>query len=77
MLERGATEAEVIATIREGTAEPAQRGLTLFRHNHPFHAAWGGVSYDVKQVACIVALEPNRLVVVTVYTFFFQERVPS
>jgi len=32
---------------------------------------WGGRRYAIKQVLAIVAEEPERLVVVTVYTFYF------
>jgi hypothetical protein len=73
MHERGATEAEVEEAIRIGQAEPAQRGLTLYRLNVEFQGEWDGRWFGVKQVAPIVAEEYDRIVVVTVYTFFFQE----
>ena len=73
MAERGATEDEVIETVLRGAAEPAMRGLTLFRHNHPLGDLWAGKHYAIKQVACIVAVEADKLTVVTVYTFYFQE----
>jgi hypothetical protein len=77
MAERGATEGDVIETILRGAMEPAMRGLTLFRRNHPFNALWAGKRYAIKQVACIVATEADRLTVVTVYTFYFQEGSPA
>ncbi len=73
MAERGATEAEVLDTIREDTAEPARRGLVILRRNHSHDISWGGKHCAVKQVACVVAVQGDRLVIVTVYTFYFQE----
>ena len=34
-------------------------------------AEWDGKYYSVQQVAPVVAQEPDRIVVVTVYTFYF------
>ncbi len=70
-IERGATEAEVVQAIREGDAEPAKRGRTLFRYNFAFNSTWQGRHYAIKQVAPVVAEEPGELVVVTVYTYYF------
>ena len=71
MLERGAGEAAVREAIRIGQREAAQRGLSLFRLNLEFHKDWAGRYYGIQQVVPIVAEEPGRLVVVTVYVFYF------
>ena len=71
MREGGASEQHVVQAIRTGRQEPAQRGLSLFRLNIEFQAEWDGKYYAVQQVAAVVAEEPHRLVVVTVYTFYF------
>jgi hypothetical protein len=68
---RGATEADAIAAIHNGKREPAQRGLWLYRLNLEYQREWDGKWYAVKQVAAIVAEEAERLVVVTVYTYYF------
>jgi hypothetical protein len=73
MRERGAREEDVREAIRIGQREPAQRGLFLYRLNVEFRREWDGKFYRVQQVAPIVAEEEERLVVVTVYSFFFQE----
>ena len=70
---RGAREEDVREAIRIGQREPAQRGLFLYRLNVEFNREWDGRYYRVQQVAPIVAEEEGRLIVVTVYTFFFQE----
>lgn len=71
MQERGAEETEVITAIREGEPEPARKGRVMYRKNFQFEKMWRGRWYRIKQVAPIVAEEFDRLVVVTVYTFFF------
>jgi hypothetical protein len=73
MLERGASERDVLEAIRTGVREPAQRGLAQFRLNLDYNRRWRGRFYAVQQVAPIVAEEEGRRVVITVYTFYFQE----
>ncbi len=45
----------------------------LYRLNLEFKRGWDGRYYGVQQIAAVVAEEATRLVVVTVYTFYFQE----
>lgn len=73
MRERGAREDDVKEAIRIGMKEPAQRGLVIYRMNLEFKREWDGRYYGVQQVAPVVAEEEDRHVVVTVYTFYFQE----
>ena len=73
MQERGAREEDVREALRTGEREPAQRGLALYRINLEYQREWDGRYYGVQQVAAVVAEEPERMVVVTVYTFYFQE----
>jgi hypothetical protein len=71
MLDRGVREEDVVRAIRIGQGEAAQRGLFLYRLNLEFQRQWGGKYYAVQQVAPVVADERDRIVVVTVYTFYF------
>lgn len=71
MLDRGADEKEVLMAIRTGSLEPARRGRVMFRKNFDFHRSWRGKHYAIKQVAPVVAEEPDKLVVVTVYVYYF------
>jgi hypothetical protein len=73
MLERGTSEEDVREAIRIGEREPAHRGLFLYRLNLEFHREWDGRYYRMQQVAPVVAEEAERIVVITVYTFYFQE----
>ena len=70
-LERGATEAEVRQAIEQGSREPAKKGRELCRLNLPFGENWQGISYAIKQVAPVIKEEPDEIVVITVYTFYF------
>lgn len=70
---RGTTEEDVMRAIRGGYREPAQRGLFLYRLTLEYRREWDGRYYAVQQVAPVVDDTPDRLVVVTVYTFYFQE----
>jgi hypothetical protein len=71
MGERGATETEVHTSIRTGQRVPAARGRTMYRKNFTFDSEWREKHYRVKQVAPVVAVDGDRLVVVTVYVFYF------
>lgn len=71
LADRGTTQEEVELTIREGGQQPAKGGRWAFRKNFSFESEWKGQYYRIKQVMPIVALEHARLVVVTVYVFFF------
>jgi hypothetical protein len=71
MLDRGATEGEVMTAIRSGSPEPARKGRLMFRKNFPFNDQWRGKRYAVRQVAPVVTEEADRLVVVTVFVFYF------
>jgi len=45
----------------------------MFRLNLPFNKEWDGRHYNIQQVAPVVDEEPTRIVVITVYTFYFQD----
>jgi len=71
MVERGATQEEVLEAIHSGEPVPAKHGRLGYRKNFQYQRLWGGRYYAVKQVLTIVAEEPETLIVVTVYTFYF------
>jgi hypothetical protein len=50
MLERGASEDEILATIMEGERFPAKFGRQGFRRNFQFDSAWRGRRYAMKQI---------------------------
>jgi len=70
-VERGATEAEVIATVEEGEQFPVKYGRIGFRRNFPFNGVWGGKHYLVKQIEAYAVKEVNDWIVVTVITRYF------
>jgi len=69
--ERGASEAEVTHAIREGISEIAKKGRTMYKLNFEYNQLWMGAHYSVKQVAPVVVEEENKIVVITVYTYYF------
>ena len=71
MTERGATEAEIVETIRSGEHLLAKHGRLAYRHNFQYNRKWGGKLYTTKQVMPVVKRERGSVVVITVYTFYF------
>ena len=71
MKERGADEQEVILAVRTGEQVPTKLGRQSYRKNFQYDRVWGGKTYATKQVLVVVAEDPDALVVVTVYTFYF------
>ena len=69
--ERGATEAEVVKAVREGARELARSGRELYRLNLTYGCRWQSKLYAVKQVAPVVKEEPEEIVIITVYVFYF------
>ncbi|MFH1762990.1 MAG: hypothetical protein ABIF09_02255 [Gemmatimonadota bacterium] len=71
MLDRGATEDEIVHAIRSGSVEPTRKGRMMFRKNLEFNSQWQGKFYPVKHVVPVVAEESERLIVVTVLVYYF------
>ena len=69
--ERGATEAEVIATIEEGERFPAKLGRSGFRRNFPFDGIWRGRRYATKQIEALAIEDGAGWTVITVVVKYF------
>ena len=70
LAERGATEAEVVAAVREGERFPAKYGRAGFRHNFAFDAEWRGRMYATKQVEAYAVEEEGWLVITVLVKYF-------
>ncbi len=68
---RGATEQEVIQAIRTAAWGPAESGRLDCRKDFQFGSTWHGKPYATKQVRPIFVNEPDEIVVVTVYVYYF------
>jgi hypothetical protein len=68
---RGATEQEVIDSIQTAKWEPAELGRLECRKNFTFEAKWNKKYYAVRQVRPIFVEEPDDILVVTVYVYYF------
>ena len=71
LVERGATEAEVIATVSSGEQFPAKFGRTGFRRNFSFQKQWRGRFYMTKQVLAFVTRQGDGWLVITVIARYF------
>jgi len=74
ILERGTTEAEVIATVEHGEQFPAKLGRVGFRRNFPFTGVWRGRSHTTKQVEAYAVVDDDGWLVITVIVKFFGEK---
>ncbi len=68
---RGASEKEIIETIRTSEWSPAELNRLECRKDFTFNKPWNNKSYKVKQVRPIFAEELNEIVVITVYVYYF------
>ena len=71
LLERGATEAEVVATVEGGERFPGRFGRTGFRRNFIFNKEWQGRRYVTKQVEVYAVEERKEWLVITVIVRYF------
>lgn len=69
--ERGATEAEVRATVLGGERFPAKYGRTGFRRNFACHGEWRGRPHRTKQVEAFAIEEQAEWLVITVLVKYF------
>lgn len=70
LVERGATEADVIATIEGGERFPAKFGRSGFRRNFQFDDDWNGKHYATKQIEAYAVAEDGWLVITVIVKFF-------
>ncbi len=70
---RGTTEEEVIETIRTALWQQAELGRLETKKNLVFEKEWNKKYYKIKQVRPIFVEEADEIVVVTVYTYFFEK----
>lgn len=71
MKQRGVSQQEAIEAIRTGENVPAKSGRKAFRKNFTYERDWAGTFYRIKQVMPIVQDEKGRIIVITVYSFYF------
>jgi hypothetical protein len=71
LVDRGTSEEEIKLSIRDGEKVPAKKGRKAYRKNFNFESYWKGKYYSTKQVIPIVKEESDRIVVITVYVYYF------
>jgi hypothetical protein len=68
---RGATMQEVVEAIVTETWQPAELGKLECRREFVYNAIWNRRHYKKKQVRPVFVDEPDEIVVVTVYVYYF------
>jgi len=68
---RGATEEEVFDAIRSEPWGSGGLGRLECRKNYGFNAEWNKKYYSTRQVRPIFVDDPEEIVVVTVYVYYF------
>ena len=71
LAERGATEAEILATIDGGEQSPAKFGRVGFRQNFSHQSHWRGKFYSTKQITAFAASVPDGWLVITLIVRYF------
>jgi hypothetical protein len=72
MAERGATEADVLATVAQGERFPARFGRSGFRRNFASGGEWRGRRFSVKQIEVYAAeQETGTWLVITVIVRYY------
>ncbi|MEO5331363.1 MAG: DUF4258 domain-containing protein [Magnetococcus sp. YQC-5] len=71
MMNRGASEEEVVAAIKHGERFLAKQGRQGFRKNFSFDVEWRGKRYANKLVELFAVAENGDWVVVTVIVKFY------
>ncbi len=70
LVERGATEDEVIAAVQHGEQFPTKFGRVGFRRIFAFDAMWHGREYRFKKVEAYAVQENGWLVITVIVKFF-------
>jgi hypothetical protein len=71
MIERGATEAEVISTILQGERFPAKFGRLGFRRNFKYEGTWRGRWRVNKQLEAYAVPQGDDWLVITVIVRYY------
>ena len=75
MAARKASDKEVRQVIQGAEWQSAEKGRHSASLAFPFKAKHYGRFYTTKEVVPVFAEEANRIIVITVYTFFSQRRI--
>jgi len=75
MVARGATDNEVLTTVREADKIPAKRGKwhSVMRFEFGRPSPVNGLVYAYKTLDAVFAEEPGRIVVLTVKVYYHNE----
>ena len=69
--ERGTSREEIELAIRTSEWQPARFGRWECRRDFEFNSVWNGKRYLTKQLRPVFVDEEERIVVVTIYVYYF------
>ena len=67
---RGATEAEIVEALQTSKWMPAELGRLECKKDFVYNKTWNSKHYKIKQVRPIFVEENDKVIVVTVYTYY-------
>ncbi len=70
-IERGATQDEIVETVKKGEQFPVKFERTGFRKNFSFDNDWNGKYYSTKQIEAYSVEEDDAWMVITVIVKYF------
>ena len=70
---RGFTVAEIEDAIQTSPWTPAELGRLDYRKNFAYGKEWNGKVYATKQIRPIFVEEAEEILVITVYTYYFNQ----
>ncbi|MEW6170723.1 MAG: hypothetical protein AB1472_04115 [Candidatus Omnitrophota bacterium] len=68
---RGASEGEIIETIKTSVWQKAELNKLSCFKDFVFENTWNNKFYKVKQIKPIFIEEENQIIVITVYVYYF------
>lgn len=68
---RGCADEEIKDTIQTVAWEPAELGRLQCRKDFVYNRQWNGKQYKTKQIRPIFAEEKDKIIVITVYVYYF------
>lgn len=71
MRKRGAKQSEIEQVIRTAEWERARQERFEAKLDFPYNDRWNGEYYQIKQVNPVFVIENNKIIVITVYVFYF------
>lgn len=71
MRKRGTNEDEVLKVVKQAEWIEAKKGRFEAKLNLDYNQEWNNKRYSVKQVNPVFIIENQKIIIITVYVFYF------